>query len=178
MEMHGAISKPLGLTGVKLLYAIDRNRKLLERVVSSFDKDTVIPASEEFKRFNEEHSQIFKKLSANPDGTHKIKLVPTANGQPIETYDVDPNSPEYLAEKARLNKTFEEALKERDRQVKSYNDFLNEEYEGDLEFFKVPVSLLPADISDRQFQAISWMIADFPDEVEKEFMSVFEKVLA
>lgn len=177
VSMYTGVSQPLGLSGLKLLYGINKNKKRLLHIVDEFSRDEVIPASAEFKKFSEENNELFNRLSKKADGTNKLKYTMNHDGQMVEQYDIDQNSPEYLTEKAILNKKYEKALKEREAQLKTYDAFLNEKHDQKFDIFYVPMSEVPKDINDKQYFAISWMIADMSPEQEAEFQTLFNKYL-
>ena len=86
----------------------------MAKIVAGFDADIVMPMSDEFKKYNDELSDIYKKLALQPDGTYKTKMVNSPNGE-IESYDVDINSEAFILERDALIKKHEKVILEREK---------------------------------------------------------------
>lgn len=169
LERYNALQSVSDIHGFDVVWPLERNKEKLRIAIKAnkLSQELAIPKSEAFKAYEADLILMYKQLTLQPDGSHKIKHIRDWNGAEKEVYDIDMNGPEYLSAKAALNLKHNAALIDRDAQFSQYNDFLSQPFQGTLDLHYVSESTFREfnpNISSRTLSLISWMIIPFSTE--------------
>lgn len=147
IETYNALSQLKGLKGVKFNYALLRNTGKLELEVKILEKMT--EPMDKFKAFEQARIELAKEHSKKDE-----------NGEPVTE-----NNHFVIEDKISFDKAFEtlkethkEAIDEREKQMKEFEDLLQKENEVDL--YKVKLSEIPDDITTEQMAALVNLIEE------------------
>lgn len=144
------------LEGDKFSYAVFRNTQKLERIVREMIKQrNPLPETKSFREaFEKERIEILNEF-AKKDSNGKI--VSDRNGSAV----FEPGKEEMFSEAINiLKEKHPEAIKSFEDAENKYRESLQNEYE--IETYDITKSELPANISPKQLNAISWMFNETP----------------
>ena len=173
LARYRALTNVQNIKGTKLLYAVHRNKQLLEPFAKAFDDKVLVPLSTELEVYNEAVQNVYKKYADDGVGGVKTKVV-IENGKPLSVFDIDMNNLDMKKELAELAKTYSDAIEERNKDIKEYNEFLMKPFEDTLKVFYIPIDIAPS--TQEEFDAISFMIADMTPEQEAKFNELFNSL--
>lgn len=137
------------LSGVKVSYAIAKNKQILEREAKAVEDTSKMRPN--FKKFNDEKLELLKEMADKDDTGNPISVARGINAE----FQVKERREEFNAALAELEETHKEAIKERDAQLEELEDFLNEEIS--LELHGIELDQIKENITVEQMN----ILADF-----------------
>jgi predicted acyltransferase (DUF342 family) len=150
-EIYSAISNNVfaDLKGVKVTYALARNKAILKNELEILEK-TFVP-SEKFLAYESERSSLLQELAEKDDkGNPKI-----ANNE----YVLSPANISVFKEALdKLKVTYEKEIKEREEQVAKFNSLLEEPISFTLH--KIRLEDIPEDINQNQMNLLLPLIEE------------------
>jgi hypothetical protein len=162
--------------GIKLNYAIHRTKAQLKPLVEAYAQDKLIPVLDNYKAFEKELQDAYKKMCRDKDGNLLTKVQSTERGE-MESMDIDLNSPAVTEIRARIQTKFHNAIETRKEQIRQYNEWLREECSDDYQLFFISKTEMPdnADNTKQLWDAVSPLIKDLSPEQQKEWDELFAK---
>jgi len=142
----GAVGK---LKGIKFVYAVARNRKLLEPEVMPLQ--TAMEPDEKFVEFEQKRIQLCERLADK-----------TTQGTPIRelgSFRIIEHRAEFDKALAELRTQYKDAVDGRINQEQEYEKMLDEEVEG-IKFHKIKMGDVPSDITAQQLEGILEVISE------------------
>jgi hypothetical protein len=135
LDLYSKILNAQGLKGTPLIYAVSRTIAKLRPVVDALSDEKCIPESEAHRTFTKELHDIHKKHSGG-----KMKTTTSNDGYTVEVYDFpwlsskdhEQARQQWMSETKKLKEKFREAISEREKEIKEYNEFLNEAFPESL----------------------------------------------
>jgi hypothetical protein len=159
----------------KFNYAISKNRNMLEGIIKDLNK--TIEETDDFKKYREAKNKILEKYARKDSEGNPIMVNQDAGGgRTIRVYDVperfltDPGTSCGI-ELQSLRKKHKKVIDEREKQIDSYNELL----EDISEFvpFLIDLKEVPSGLSRRAMDAVFLIIKD--EEVMDEKKEPEEK---
>jgi hypothetical protein len=149
----------LNLTGSRFTYAITKNKRKVEQAIKEMDKER--KPSKNYEKFLEKLEEN-KKYHALKDEKGKFVLIDGngPDGNPMKFYDIpekdNPEGPFLIGVKA-LEEEYKDVIAEqKEKEKKFIEQYLQEE--SDYEPFKVNISDVPKEITQKEMDLIYWMI--------------------
>jgi len=150
VDLYQGLMSISSLTGVKFAYAVARNVDILKREIDSLRKANV--PSEDYMKFEEARAKLAESHAVKVDGTPQKKF---EDG--MERF--------VIRDQAKFEKEFEElrvthksAVVARKKQLKEFDELLENEVEVDL--FTIPFSYIPESISAKQMVDILLIVKE------------------
>lgn len=145
-------------------YAVNKNKRQVKAIIEDMEK--AVEPGEKMKEFTKEREDLAKKHCVKDEKGHpKLTRLPDPNtGGTQMIYDIpgqNDESSKYRKDLAKVEKKFDEAIKEHEEKVRKYNEeFLVDDTE--YEPFMLPMSLLEAHEKCPQsvMDLIFWMVDD------------------
>ncbi len=132
----------INLKGVKFSYAVAKNLTILKPEVEAITKANEI--SKDFEAYDNARVEIARKYAKKDEkGEPEVK-----DG----SYVLNGDKENFEKEIAKLQKTHEKAIKEREKQVKDFKELL--EKETTIALHKIKLTDIPEDITSQQMSAI------------------------
>lgn len=113
VQRYNELVSVTNLQGIKLLYAVKRNKDILKPITEQLHHTVLIPASDEYIAYEESFNML------------------------------DPKAEDYHKQVQQLRETNKEVINQRNIQIKEYNATMLEEYEGEVPVFYIPLSIAP-----------------------------------
>ena len=148
-------------TGVKFIWAVEKNELKLEREVKALEKG--IKMTEDYEEYEKARIELCKEHAVKDNNKKPITIDNELNLREGKTYLMkDQIVFENELKKLRESKEHKEACKAREEQLKQWNKLLEEEQEHEIHF--VDYEELPKTITKSQLSAIIEMIRDPKEE--------------
>ena len=149
LNLYQVLSSVSELKGVKFSYFVVKNLGLLEREIKNLEE--VIKASKDYYEFEEKRIELAKKHAKKDDkGEPKTKEV---DGKKV--FDMK-SQIAFDKEFKELQKKNKKTLEEREKQIKEYNELI--EQDSDIKLHKIKLSDIPEEINVSQMKAIESLI--------------------
>lgn len=137
----------------KFVYAVSRTLLYCEPEIKCHQK-VMKPSSEFIEYQNKFNNLLEEHCSKDKDGNPKKKII----GPGIMLYEGVEGNKKFEEAKVKLEKKYQKALDEREKQKKIYEKLMEEEVE--VKIHKVKYKFVPTDISSGQLKPIMVMIED------------------
>lgn len=140
------------LKGQKFAYAILKNRNHVDSYIKNIEETMTTP-SKEYLRFDEQRDKLARKNSERD-----------ANGEPMTKMEgmkrvyVIKNKEKFDADSKELKDKFKETIKEREKQIKTFEKF--SEKIATVELHMIESSDVPEDITANLLEGISVLLVD------------------
>jgi hypothetical protein len=149
LNLYQVLSSASDLRGVKFSYFVVKNLGLLEREIKNLSES--VKASKEYAEFEDKRIDLAKKhAEKNEKGEPKTK---EENGKNV--FDIK-NIDKFNKEFDALKKKYSKALDEREKQIKEYNELI--EQDNDITLHKIKLDDIPENISVAQMKGIEYLI--------------------
>lgn len=147
LSIYQGLQSCANLTGVKFAYAIAKNIYKIKTEIEIMNE--TLKASENYRIYDKKRSELAEKnAEKNKDGTPKSTINKT-NGQ--EEFVIG-DKKAFEKELEALKEEYKEEIEKREEQIKSYQDFLEEE--SPLELHRINSEELPKEITAGQLSSI------------------------
>jgi len=158
-------------SGKKILYAINRNINYLKPIIKAMQQVTIIPKSDEFMKYEKELTEGYEKLATQPDGTIKKISDPTGERLDINYYSLE-------AQELRntLEKKYRKAIEDRKKDLKEFDEFLNDEFSEQLNLFYIPEGWIDENIKGVDYELIGAIIKPITEEIEKRLNDIMNEI--
>lgn len=176
LQLYHGLKNLKGLTGIKLVYAVNRTMNWLKPIAEAFAQEELIPMPEGFKKYQQELRELYEKSVTSEDGTRKVKTVLNQDGMPVETLDVNFNDPKVISGKAAIEKKYSAAIKEYQKDIDEYNQFLNKECEEEVKLCLIPLAYAPD--KKEQFDVVAPLIKEMTPEQLARWDELFAEISA
>jgi len=174
LQLYNALKSLKGVQGIKLVYAINRTVNWLKPVVEAFSQEELIPMPSEFQKYQRELREFYEKSVTTQDGIKKLKTVFAPDGTPVEQLDVDFKDPVVIAGRVALDKKYDEVIREYQKEIDEYNQFLNKECEEEIKFYIIPLAYAPD--KKEQFDAVAPLIREMTTEQQARWDELFAEI--
>ncbi len=156
---------PLKIKGLKIMYAVSKNRDTIQSAAKHLKMDVIAPASEQFKEYEKQVQQLYIKHSDDGKKTIQVKTPLGIKHQ----YDVSGNIKAFEKDLNALVKKNEGVLEERKKQVDEYNEFLEKDHKDFVweTFTLAEVDKYNPDPDEVTFNALKTMIDGNKEGQEK-----------
>ncbi len=145
MSLYKSLVELSGLKGVKLAYAVARNKVILQNEFEGLVASQ--KESQEFLDFEDERVELAKKYSKkNADSEPETKIVNKTREYILEDKEA------FKKALAELKEKYKKTLDERDQQIKDFEALLEEE--SKITLHKVSMADIPQDITVDQMDVI------------------------
>ncbi len=172
LVLYHGLKSLKGVSGLKLVYAINRTMRYLKPLAEAFAQEALIPMPVDFKNYQEELKEFYKKSVTTADGTPRIKVDVLPDGQTMERYDVDFNDRIVVAEKAKIDAKYAAVITAYQAEVNEYNNFLDQECEEEIKLHYVPLKYAPED--KEQYDIVAPLIKEMPVEMQEKWDALFD----
>ena len=140
--LGGLTAEVIGdLRGIKVNYAICKNRQMLDKEAESLRES--VKASDEFVEYQTKCQKLYNSVSTEKEVSGEMRRVIN-----------DGKHDDYLKDLATLNDDYKGAIEKREIQVSEYNAFLQEDVAEHIKLHMIKKDDLPEDIKMEQLQAI------------------------
>ncbi len=151
-KIYTRLEKCNNLRGVKLAYAIAKNKMSLEKELKTLQK--VNEPSNDFKTYLQKRRKLLEKYcEKDENGNLKTESIP--NG--IRYVGVEKNK-DFQKELKKLMSDNMKLIKKQTDKDNEYQRFLQEE--SDLELHKIDFKMIPEDITVEQMEALTPMVKE------------------
>lgn len=159
LTFHRTLNSFANATGAKFCYFVNKNIKLLENDVEALNK--AITPLPNFVEFDKDRLELVKKHAKKdekqPDGLGRDPIDPTRYAiKDLKAFDADFE---------KLKTKHKVAMKEREKQIKEFEELCKEEIE--IELHSISKDLIPNTITAQQMNGIFELIED-EEETKKK----------
>lgn len=154
-------------THPRVTYAVQKNKRKVDSEIR--DMEVAIKQSEKFVEFVKAREELAKQHCEKDDkGNPKTKEIPTGDGKFQRIYVIpgqDDITSKYRKELTKIEKKYEDAIKEHAEKVRKYNEeFLNDD--SDYKPFMIDLELLEQyeKCPQEVMNLIHWMIKEPKEE--------------
>ena len=163
MELAEAIDGVGGLSGIKFCYGVMKNSKQIMPELEALA--TGLKHSKRFKEYNEKRLELCEKMAKKDENGKPIKVPLPEQGRGAMTY-VFTSQVEFDKELDKLREEYKGELEERKKLVEEYEVALDEEI--DMDYYMIEFSDVPENITSKQLNGISDLIADIKEATDKK----------
>lgn len=174
LELYHGLKNLKGVTGIKLVYAINRTVAWLKPIAEAFSQEELIPVPEGYAKYQQELRQFYEKLATNDDGTRRTRIVSGPDGRPLEQLDISIGDPKVLAGKAKIDKKYEEEIASYQKEIDEYNKFLNAECTEDIRLYFIPLAYAPD--KKEQYDIVAPLIKNMTEEQQARWDNLFAEI--
>lgn len=115
---------PVKIKGLKIMYAVSKNRDMIQSLAKHLKMDVIAPVTDEFKEYEKQAQGLYVKYSDDGNKTIQVRTPLGVKHQ----YDVSGNQKAFEKDMNVLAKKHEKAIEERKKQINEYNEFLGKEH--------------------------------------------------
>jgi hypothetical protein len=148
LVLNDNLAKIKNVTGVPFLILLDKNRRRVKKEAESILKGN--EATEEYKAYDKKRIELNEKYAVkNTDGS--FKMLKIEGDDTKEKYDIPIDKKvEYQTSLDALKLENKDILDKRDKQLKEWTEFLNNENTSFIPLF-ISEDLIPKDMNEQLF---------------------------
>lgn len=156
LEVQQGLLQAGNLTGIKLVYAIAKNTRMIASELKAMERLT--QQKPDYTKYDQERLKLCKEMCVKDE-----------KGVPIiqeNSYAGLTGTPDFEKRLKALKKKHQKAVDGREKDMEEYNKLLDEEVEIDIHM--VNIKFLPPGVTAQQLTGIMFMIQGEPPKDKKE----------
>lgn len=134
------------LKGLYLLNCVTTTVEDLQPIINRLSPESCIPLTEKYEEFRKAMFEFYKEVSND-----KKKKITLPNGNEAEVWDFDENDTSIQERKQSLIDQYQEEINSREQDEKEWNEFMDEDFEGNLPLKKINIEKLSDDSIPDQY---------------------------